>query len=91
MAEPLHVNSPLVVLRVSIARIAQQLDLGHRIPGHPADGSAMNFEQLTKAAIEHERGWNSLSASIATLIDRLQRDAVENQQRTEPCEPPREA
>ena len=71
----LYVNSPLVKLRVSLARLAQQLDLGYRIPGRPDDGTAMNFEQLTRAAIEHERGWNALAASISTLVDRMQRDA----------------
>ena len=77
-------NSELVKLRTSIARLAQQVGLGHHIPGHPADGSAMNFEQITKAAQTEERGWNALMAKISILIERVRPKAVTRGTLSEP-------
>jgi hypothetical protein len=73
MAAPLSPLSPLVKLRVSLARVAQLLDLGSRIPGYC--GTTANFEQLTTAAMAEERGWNALAAAIADAVERQRNEA----------------
>jgi hypothetical protein len=62
---------PLVKLRVSVARIAQQLGLDSVIPGASAIRGPMNFAQLTHAAQTEERGWNRLSAGISIAVERF--------------------
>ena len=56
----------LIKLRVSLARIAQSLDMPvTEIPGLPADWA---FELLHNAACQNERGWNRLAAAIVDEI-----------------------
>ena len=55
----------LEILRTGVARIAQYLGLYLMVPGRP--GTA--FEEVAKAAAEHERGWNKLCAEIITHIE----------------------
>lgn len=67
--ETRSVSSPLNKLRVSLARIAQKLDLDI-----PACSTEANFTDLSRAAQHEERGWNGLAASIADAIEILQRE-----------------
>jgi hypothetical protein len=53
----------LVTLRTGVARLAQRANIGGYIPGRP-----QAFEDIAKAADEHERGWNAL---IARLMDHI--------------------
>lgn len=58
----------LHTLRVSVARIAQLIDLEKAIPG-AAGRTGMPYEQLVACATQHPRGWNTLCGRIANWIE----------------------
>jgi hypothetical protein len=60
----------LETLRVSVARIAQKLNLHDHIPGCKTYWPAP-YEVLCIAARTEERGWNKLCAMIIEKVERL--------------------
>src|SRR5438477_9265468 len=69
----LEARKELETLRVSIARVAQKLN----VSGVHGDRDS-NFEMLTDQAKNEERGWNALCNDLVQIIeaDRRYRNAV---------------
>jgi hypothetical protein len=59
-------RTELESLRLSVARVAQELGIEHEIPGYHADVDTLALPRT------HERGWNRLCACIIDAIERRQ-------------------
>jgi hypothetical protein len=69
----------LMLLRISVARIAQALALDLRIPGaKPETAQRASFDALVDRAQRLDRGWNDLCLAIITELEA--RGAIRPQQ-----------
>lgn len=64
--ERARLRDELTKLRTGLARLAMRAGLTEYIPGAPAREAP--YEEISRCAEKHERGWNAL---IARLMDRV--------------------
>ena len=63
----------LEIIRVSLSRLAIRAGLGDHIPGIEP-GTEPTFNELTRVAREHDRGWNALIARLISQVDDRESD-----------------